>query len=109
MVGNGQSIHFLEDAWLGDVPLSSQYPMLYNIVRRKNVLLADVLSNSPLHIEFRRNLVGNKWDAWLHLVQRLMFINLPNDDDKFVWKLNFIQNLLLLNPCMKIFFEWSYC
>ena len=43
-VGNGQGTRFWEDAWIGDTPLSRQYPTLYNIVRRKNVLVADVLS-----------------------------------------------------------------
>ena len=59
-IGNGQSTRFWEDMWLGDVPLAEQYPLLYNIIRRKNVLVADVLAQSPLNIEFRRTLTGNK-------------------------------------------------
>ena len=49
-IGNGQGTRFWEDAWLGDTPLSSQYPSLFNIVRHKNVLVADVLANNPLNI-----------------------------------------------------------
>jgi hypothetical protein len=75
-IGNGQQVRFWEDIWLGDAPLASQYPSLYNIVRRKNVLVADVLSNTPLNIEFRRTLTGNKWDAWIALVQRLILVTL---------------------------------
>jgi hypothetical protein len=57
-------------------------------VRRKNVLVADVLTGVPLNIEFRRTLTGNNWKVWLLLLQRLMPVNLTEDLDIFVWKLN---------------------
>jgi hypothetical protein len=41
---------FWKDTWLGDTPLATQYPILYNIFRTKYVLVADVLSNVPLNI-----------------------------------------------------------
>jgi hypothetical protein len=86
-VGNGQKTRFWEDTWFGDTPLALQYPSLYNIVRRKSVLVADVLSNNPLNIEFRRSLNGNRWAVWLQLVQRLMGVTLTEEPDAFVWKL----------------------
>jgi hypothetical protein len=52
-------------------------------VRQKNVLVADVLTGVPLNIEFRRTLTGNNWEVWL-----LLLINLTEDLDIFVWKLN---------------------
>jgi hypothetical protein len=36
-LGNGKSVRFWEDTWLGDSPLANQYPSLFNIVQRKNV------------------------------------------------------------------------
>jgi hypothetical protein len=39
--------------WLGEQSLAQQYPTLYTIVRRKNVLVAGVLSGVPINIEFR--------------------------------------------------------
>ena len=71
----------------GGAPLADQYPLLYIIVRRKNILLADILAQSPLNIQFWRVLIGNKWEAWLHMVEWLMTISLTQDEDKFVWKL----------------------
>jgi hypothetical protein len=74
--------------------ISATVPCLYNIVRRKHVLVVDVLSVRTLNIEFRRALTGNKWDTWLLLVQRLMMVNLIGnicvslEKDVFVWKLN---------------------
>jgi hypothetical protein len=60
-IGNVVSTRFLEDTWLGDTPLSHQYASLYNIVQRENVSVANVLSHSPLNIEFRRAFLDNRW------------------------------------------------
>jgi hypothetical protein len=86
-LGNGQMVRFWEDTWLGDTPLAIQYPSLYCIVQRKNVLVADVLSRSPLNIAFRRSLVGNRWSVWLMLVGRLIQVQLNDQPDSFVWNL----------------------
>jgi hypothetical protein len=44
ILGDGNDIRFWEDTWLGEMPLSSQYPALYNLVSHKHVRVADVLS-----------------------------------------------------------------
>jgi hypothetical protein len=87
-VGCGSAVRFWEDVWLGDSLLANQYPSLYNIVQHKNVLVATVLAQSPLNICFRRGLNDHKWNAWLHLCQRLMDVNLSTESDRFCWKLN---------------------
>jgi hypothetical protein len=87
VVGNGNTIRFWEDKWLGSRPLAEHYPNLYNIVQRKNVRVSDVLSSSPLNISFRRTLVGAKWNEWLHLCRRLIEVHLTTDPDKFIWEL----------------------
>jgi hypothetical protein len=46
----------------------------------------EVLSQSPLNINFRRILTGTKWVAWLHPCERLMQVNLTNEPDLFRWK-----------------------
>ena len=86
-VGDGKGTRFWEDTWLGNTPLAAQYPSLYNIVRHKNVVVNDVLSHNPLNIGFRRVLTGNKWLAWLDLVEKLMGVDLSNEPDKFKWRL----------------------
>jgi hypothetical protein len=86
-VGNGEDTSFWEDTWLGDKPLAQQYPSLYNIVQRKQVTISSVLRQNPLNITFRRILTRNKWDRWLHLVNRLMAVNLTSEQDKFVSRL----------------------
>jgi hypothetical protein len=86
-VGDGTGTRFWEDTWLGDTSLANQYPTLYNIVRTKDILVADVLSHNPLNIRFNRILIGEKWDAWIHLVTRLMNIQLNDEPDRFKWHL----------------------
>jgi hypothetical protein len=49
-IGNGSTVRFWEDVWLGDTSLAEPYPSLYNIVQRKNVLVANVLANTPLNM-----------------------------------------------------------
>ena len=86
-IGDGQNTRFWEDSWLGGMPLSLQYSSLYNIVQRKNVLVASVLGAAHPNVAFRRALTGDKWDRWLHLVDRLMDVTLSMEDDRFIWNL----------------------
>ena len=86
-IGNGESVRFWEDVWLGETTLAQQYPSLYNIVITKQVCVAYVLAQTPINIEFRRRLDGNKWNEWLHLCQRFMTVNLTSQKDVFIWKL----------------------
>jgi hypothetical protein len=60
IIGYGLVTRLWEDVWLGNNSLANPYPILYNIVRNKNVLVADVLNQSPLNVQFNRVLVGDK-------------------------------------------------
>jgi hypothetical protein len=53
-------VRFWEDRWLGDQTLASQYPQLYNIVHLKHDTVTNVMSSTPLNIDFRRRLIGDK-------------------------------------------------
>lgn len=55
---SGTQIRFGENMWLGDKPIGIVYPHLYyRIVRRKDAMVAQVLSTTPLNVSFRRALV----------------------------------------------------
>jgi hypothetical protein len=86
-LGDGNGTRFWEDAWLGESPLASQYSTLYNIIRTKNVLVADVLSQVPLNTRLNGHLIGDKWDAWIYLVLRVMNVHLNNEPYNFKWRL----------------------
>ena len=53
-------VRFWEDVWIGNKTLRDMYPSLYNIARRKDETVANILSSTPLNIFFRRGLTGDK-------------------------------------------------
>jgi hypothetical protein len=57
-VQDGSQTRFWEDLWLGREPLRVKYPALYNLVKKKNLTVAQVLSTTPLNVSFGRVLVG---------------------------------------------------
>uniref|UniRef100_A0A453BTT3 Uncharacterized protein n=1 Tax=Aegilops tauschii subsp. strangulata TaxID=200361 RepID=A0A453BTT3_AEGTS len=87
IVADETTTRFWEDTWLGNTPLALQYPSLYHIAQRKDDYVATILQTVPLNIQFRRSLVGERWASWLHLVRRLMDVQLSDQGDTLNWKL----------------------
>ena len=83
IIKDGSQIRFWEDAWLGNSPLRVQYPQLYNIVRKKQATVAEVLSPRIPSLTWRRDLIGSKLAMWNNLASRLANIVLSQDRDKF--------------------------
>lgn len=67
--------------------LALQYPTLYNIVQRKEEYVGTIFQTIPLNIQFRRALIGERWTAWMHLVRRLIDVQLSDQPDLPQWKL----------------------
>jgi hypothetical protein len=84
-IQNGTQTRFWEDLWIGTEPLMTKYLSLYNIVRKKNATMAQVLSTTPLNISFRRALVGDNWAKWLQLVGSILNVHLGEQTDTFMW------------------------
>jgi hypothetical protein len=68
VIGHGLETRFWEHTWLGDKPPAQHCPSLYNIMQQKQVLVANVLSQTPLNITFLRTFLKNRWRLWLQLV-----------------------------------------
>ena len=60
IVKDGSQIRFWEDVWLGNRYLREQYPQLYNIVRKKQDTVAEVMSLGTPNLSWRRDLIGSK-------------------------------------------------
>jgi hypothetical protein len=88
MVGDGSKTRFWEDILIGDEPLMTKYPSLYNIARRKNVTVAHVLSTVPLNISFRWVVVGENRVKWSKLVGSLLEVQLNEQRVIFVWNIS---------------------
>jgi hypothetical protein len=71
-IQNGTQTRFWEDLWNGRETLMTKFPSLYNIERKKNASVAQVLSTIPLNVSFRRTLVGDNWAKWLQLVESII-------------------------------------
>jgi hypothetical protein len=84
-IQNGTQTRFWEDLWIGTEPLMTKYPSLYNIGRKKNAKVAEVLSTTPLNISFRRALVGDNWAKWLQLLGSILNVRLGEQTDTFIW------------------------
>jgi hypothetical protein len=52
------------------------------------MLVAQVLSTTPLNVSFRRALVGENWEGWLDLVGKVMTVTLTEHRDCFLWTAN---------------------
>jgi hypothetical protein len=73
---------------VGDKPLKSVYANLYQIVRKKSVTVAEVLSTTPLNVNFRRALTGSNLAAWYRLVASVLNTRLTGNRDVFIWNLH---------------------
>jgi hypothetical protein len=87
-IKDGSQIRFWEDKWLGNRPLRDQYPQLYNIARKKQDTVAEILSTKIPNISRRRDLTGPKLVMWNNLVARLANIDLTDEGDEFNWNLD---------------------
>jgi hypothetical protein len=87
LVHNGEQIRFWENVWLGNQKLKDRYSCLYNIVRRKNDTVENVLSTVPLKVSFRRAQRGSVLNKWLELVTEIIDVNLNDQKDVFIWGL----------------------
>lgn len=85
---NGTQIRFWEDTWIGDKPLGMTYSALYNLVKKRNVTIANVLRTRPLNVASRRALVGENLKNCYKIVAIVAFINLTSNKDVFRWDLN---------------------
>ncbi|WVZ51657.1 hypothetical protein U9M48_002779 [Paspalum notatum var. saurae] len=87
-VHSGTQCRFWEDRWLGKFALKDQFLSLYNIARKKHILVANVVSATPLNISFRRALVGDNLLKWNDLVAKVAFVQLDNYNDSIHWTLS---------------------
>ena len=74
--------------WLGNRSLRDQFTQLYNIVRKKQDAVADVLSTHIPNLSWRRDLFRNKLVMWNNLASRLASVRLNQERDGFKWNLD---------------------
>ena len=90
-VGDGEMTRFWEDRWILDRPLKDHCLYLFNIVRKKNVLVKDVINGNIPNLSFRRSIIGVKQVEWHNLLNLMATISLEESRDKFIWGLTQID------------------
>lgn len=86
-LNDGNHARFWEDKWMGNFSLKDQFPQLYNLVRRKNTMVASVFSIVSLNVPFRGGLVEQYRVQWMNLVAQIAHVRLNNKMDTFLWNL----------------------
>ncbi|KAG5560722.1 hypothetical protein RHGRI_003905 [Rhododendron griersonianum] len=88
-VKSGNLTKFWEHKWLGETPLSSQYPRLYAASLQKDTRIVDIGQSSTLgwwSLNFRWDLFDREKASLLQLQHKLAEINLVRDlDDRLLW------------------------
>ncbi|KAE8655648.1 hypothetical protein F3Y22_tig00117021pilonHSYRG00103 [Hibiscus syriacus] len=107
--GNGHSVVFWNDAWLGEVPLKDLFPRLYTLSTNKEGKVVEFRESHAAgwvwDIQFRRNLVDWEVDQWLHLISLLNNTSLSHDEeDGWIWFGNG-EGCFSTNSCIKSFFD----
>ncbi|XP_039012116.1 uncharacterized protein LOC120141253 [Hibiscus syriacus] len=107
--GNGHSVVFWKDAWLGEDPLKDLFPRLYALSTNKEGKVVEFRDDHDAgwvwDIQFRRNLVDWEIEQWLQLISVLNNTSLSHDEeDRWIWLGNG-EGCFSTNSCIKIFFD----
>jgi hypothetical protein len=85
-VGNGLKTSFWKNVWIGNLPLSVQFSVLFDLAYDKDITVSDVLASNFEAITFRRRIVGN-----LVLLDELVSccnqVILSDQEDRIAWNL----------------------
>jgi hypothetical protein len=86
-VGNGRSIRFWEDNWLGCSLLIQFWP-IYRIVNEKGKTLAELWDGVNLKCTFRRSMTEEMYQNWLDIVELAATVQFFEEEDELIWCFN---------------------
>ncbi|PWZ05294.1 hypothetical protein Zm00014a_015219 [Zea mays] len=95
-VGNGLNTSFWKSTWLGNQPLSIQFPVLFDLTYDKDVSVKEVFTSKFESLTFRRRIVGNLRLLFDELINYCNQVSLSDHDDKIVWTLGKKASQLIL-------------
>ncbi|KAE8663132.1 putative AP2/ERF domain-containing transcription factor [Hibiscus syriacus] len=107
--GNGESVEFWHDVWLGLVPLKDRFPRLFALSNNKGGKVAEFRLNNASgwvwDIQVRRNLVDWEVEQWLQLISLLNSTTLSLlEEDCWIWLGNG-EGCFSAKSCIKNFFD----
>jgi hypothetical protein len=86
-VGNGLKTSFWKNVWIGNLPLSVQFSVLFDLAYDKDITVSDVLASNFEALTFRRRIVGNLRVLLDELVSCCNQVILSDQEDRIAWNL----------------------
>ncbi|PWA98628.1 hypothetical protein CTI12_AA016310 [Artemisia annua] len=84
-LGNGTSIRFWKDLWLGEEPLSSRYNCMFSLDAKENFLLSERYSEGSWNRQWLRPITSGRTESSFESLQvELAKVTLSSSPD--LWK-----------------------
>jgi hypothetical protein len=81
-IGDGKSTCFWLDSWLGNKPISVQFPALFSHVQSPNVLVVDCCTDNGWMLRFRHITSNRAQEELGLLLDRLNLVSLSEEPDR---------------------------
>ncbi|KAE8687175.1 hypothetical protein F3Y22_tig00111022pilonHSYRG00184 [Hibiscus syriacus] len=107
--GNGETVQFWHDVWLGSAPLKDRFPRLFALSNNKEGKVAEFRLHNDSgwvwDIQMRRNLVDWEVEQWLVIISLLNSSSLSLvEEDCWIWLGNG-EGCFTAKSCMKTYFD----
>ena len=86
LVGNGLNTCFWKSIWIGNLPLSVQFPVLFDLAYDKDITVNDVLASNFEVLKLRR-IVGNLRVLMDEMMSCCNHVFLSDQEDRIMWSL----------------------
>lgn len=86
-LGSGTKILFWKDWWIGESPLCTRFPRLFDISSNHDILIAQAYSGDSWRLSFRRTFGQEELDQWTCLLQEIESLTPSVEDDQVSWAL----------------------
>ncbi|GKD55254.1 RNA-directed DNA polymerase, eukaryota, reverse transcriptase zinc-binding domain protein [Tanacetum coccineum] len=86
--GNGSTIRFWKDLWLGDETLCSRYNRLFRLDINENCLISDRYNDGRWDWQWHRPIASGRTESMLQsLLSELVNVNLSSSADQWKWNI----------------------
>jgi hypothetical protein len=78
----------LKKSWIGNLPLATKFPVLFDLAYDKDIPVNKVLSSNFEALSFMRRITGNLCVMFEDLLRSCNNLSLSDQEDRIVWCLN---------------------
>jgi hypothetical protein len=96
VVGDGMKTSFWKSIWIGNLPLSVQFPVLFDLTYVKDITVNEAITSNFEALTFRRRIVGTLRVLFDEMISCCKQVSLSDQEDKIMWNLGKKASLLIL-------------